>query len=63
MAPAPVLAQPKEDAAPVPSTSALSLCPRGQPVVVARTQLSVPGGLNPEVLECVLPGSGTRVSW
>ncbi|NXD73019.1 ITA2B protein, partial [Eolophus roseicapillus] len=36
---------------------------RGQPVVVARTQLSVPDGLNPEVLECVLPGFGTRVSW
>ncbi|XP_065555326.1 integrin alpha-IIb isoform X2 [Lathamus discolor] len=35
---------------------------RGQPVVVARTQLSVPDGLNPEVLECVLPGFGTRVS-
>ncbi|NXJ85536.1 ITA2B protein, partial [Trogon melanurus] len=35
----------------------------GQPVVVARTQLSVPDGLNPEVLECVLPGSGARVSW
>uniref|UniRef100_A0A8C6JCX1 Integrin alpha-IIb n=1 Tax=Melopsittacus undulatus TaxID=13146 RepID=A0A8C6JCX1_MELUD len=35
---------------------------RGQPVVVARTQLSVPDGLNPEVLECVLPGSSTRVS-
>ncbi|NXN65461.1 ITA2B protein, partial [Himantopus himantopus] len=36
---------------------------RGQPVVVARTQLSVPDGLNPELLACVLPGSGTRVSW
>ncbi|NXX53994.1 ITA2B protein, partial [Scopus umbretta] len=36
---------------------------RGQPVVVARTQLSVPDGLNPELLGCVLPGSGTRVSW
>ncbi|XP_014816355.1 PREDICTED: integrin alpha-IIb-like [Calidris pugnax] len=35
---------------------------RGQPVVVARTRLSVPDGLNPEVLECVLPGSETRVS-
>ncbi|KAM9520726.1 integrin alpha-IIb [Guaruba guarouba] len=35
---------------------------RGQPVVVARTQLSVPDGLNPEVLECVLPGFGSRVS-
>ncbi|NXK13643.1 ITA2B protein, partial [Herpetotheres cachinnans] len=35
----------------------------GQPVVVARTQLSVPDGLNPEVLDCVLPGSGARVSW
>ncbi|KAM9215014.1 LOW QUALITY PROTEIN: integrin alpha-IIb [Leptosomus discolor] len=31
----------------------------GQPVVVARTQLSVPDGLNPEVLDCVLPGSTT----
>ncbi|NXP18503.1 ITA2B protein, partial [Scytalopus superciliaris] len=36
---------------------------RGQPVVVARTQLSVPDGLNPEVLDCVLPDSGTPVSW
>ncbi|NXQ89747.1 ITA2B protein, partial [Nyctibius grandis] len=36
---------------------------RGQPVVVARTHLSVPDGLNPEVLACVLPESGTRVSW
>ncbi|NXF40798.1 ITA2B protein, partial [Nyctibius bracteatus] len=36
---------------------------RGQPVVVARTQLSVPDGLNPEVLDCVLPESSTRVSW
>ncbi|NWY59368.1 ITA2B protein, partial [Chionis minor] len=36
---------------------------RGQPVVVARTQLSVPDGLNPELLACVLPGSGSRVSW
>ncbi|NXK19340.1 ITA2B protein, partial [Arenaria interpres] len=35
---------------------------RGQPVVVARTRLSVPDGLNPEVLECVLPGSETLVS-
>ncbi|PKU27402.1 integrin alpha-iib [Limosa lapponica baueri] len=35
----------------------------GQPVVVARTQLSVPDGLNPEVLECVLPDSDTPVSW
>ncbi|XP_064895887.1 integrin alpha-IIb [Columba livia] len=35
---------------------------RGQPVVVARTQLSVPDGLNPEILACVLPGSSTRVS-
>uniref|UniRef100_A0A8D0FSF6 Integrin subunit alpha 2b n=1 Tax=Strix occidentalis caurina TaxID=311401 RepID=A0A8D0FSF6_STROC len=34
----------------------------GQPVVVARTQLSVPDGLNPELLECVLPGSSARVS-
>ncbi|NXW82223.1 ITA2B protein, partial [Alopecoenas beccarii] len=36
---------------------------RGQPVVVARAQLSVPDGLNPEILACVLPGTGTRVSW
>ncbi|NXD88751.1 ITA2B protein, partial [Halcyon senegalensis] len=36
---------------------------RGQPVVVARTQLTVPDGLNPEVLACVLPLSGARVSW
>ncbi|XP_075299723.1 integrin alpha-IIb isoform X2 [Opisthocomus hoazin] len=35
---------------------------RGQPVVVARAQLSVPDGLHPEVLDCVLPESGTRVS-
>ncbi|XP_068775368.1 integrin alpha-IIb isoform X2 [Struthio camelus] len=35
---------------------------RGQPVVVARTQLSVPDGLNPEEQTCVLPGSGTRLS-
>ncbi|XP_054080584.1 LOW QUALITY PROTEIN: integrin alpha-IIb [Rissa tridactyla] len=34
----------------------------GQPVVVARTQLSVPDGLNPELMACVLPGSLTRVS-
>ncbi|NXY80693.1 ITA2B protein, partial [Glareola pratincola] len=36
---------------------------QGQPVVVARAQLSVPDGLNPEVTACVLPGSGARVSW
>ncbi|NXT33579.1 ITA2B protein, partial [Pelecanoides urinatrix] len=36
---------------------------RGQPVVVARTQLSVPDGLNPKLLACVLPDSGARVSW
>ncbi|NWV59989.1 ITA2B protein, partial [Malurus elegans] len=36
---------------------------RGLPVVVARTQLSVPDGLNPEVLDCVLPDSSVRVSW
>ncbi|KAF1657770.1 Integrin alpha-IIb, partial [Aptenodytes patagonicus] len=36
---------------------------RGQPVVVARTQLSVPDGLNPKILACVLPGSGAHVSW
>ncbi|NWX75677.1 ITA2B protein, partial [Alca torda] len=35
----------------------------GQPVVVARAQLSVPDGLKPEVMACVLPGSGARVSW
>ncbi|KAM6042838.1 LOW QUALITY PROTEIN: integrin alpha-IIb [Theristicus caerulescens] len=35
---------------------------QGQPVVVARTQLSVPDGLNPETLACVLPGSSARVS-
>ncbi|XP_074973401.1 integrin alpha-IIb [Phalacrocorax aristotelis] len=34
----------------------------GQPVVVAQTQLSVPDGLNPEILTCVLPDSGARVS-
>ncbi|KAM6042422.1 integrin alpha-IIb isoform 2-T2 [Chlamydotis macqueenii] len=34
----------------------------GQPVVVARAQLSVPDGLNPELLACVLPGSSARVS-
>ncbi|NWS12583.1 ITA2B protein, partial [Pachyramphus minor] len=37
--------------------------PATPPVVVAHTQLSVPDGLNPEVLDCVLPDSGTRVSW
>ncbi|NWH66380.1 ITA2B protein, partial [Geococcyx californianus] len=36
---------------------------QGQPVVVARTQLSVPDRLNPNILACVLPGSGARVSW
>ncbi|XP_030321602.1 integrin alpha-IIb [Calypte anna] len=35
---------------------------RGQPVVVAQAQLSVPDGLNPKVLDCVLPDSGARVS-
>uniref|UniRef100_A0A8U8C3E9 Uncharacterized protein n=1 Tax=Geospiza parvula TaxID=87175 RepID=A0A8U8C3E9_GEOPR len=29
----------------------------GLPVVVARTQLSVPDGLNPEILDCSLPNS------
>ncbi|NXN24174.1 ITA2B protein, partial [Nycticryphes semicollaris] len=53
---------------PVPSQvpwhlSSVPCVPRGQPVVVARTKLSVPDGLNPKVLECVLPGSGTNVSW
>lgn len=41
----------------------MSPCPRGLPVVVAQTQLSVPDGLNPEILDCVLPDSGVRVSW
>ncbi|NXW66478.1 ITA2B protein, partial [Eurystomus gularis] len=36
---------------------------RGQPVVVARTQLSVPDGLNPKILACVLPVSNAHVSW
>ncbi|NWS64027.1 ITA2B protein, partial [Chunga burmeisteri] len=36
---------------------------RGQPVVVAWTQLSVPNGLNPKLLACVLPGSDAHVSW
>ncbi|NXE12832.1 ITA2B protein, partial [Lophotis ruficrista] len=36
---------------------------RGQPVVVAQAQLSVPDGLNPELLACILPGSSARVSW
>ncbi|NXA76437.1 ITA2B protein, partial [Thryothorus ludovicianus] len=36
---------------------------QGLPVVVAQTQLSVPNGLNPEILDCVLPDSGVRVSW
>ncbi|NWZ86793.1 ITA2B protein, partial [Poecile atricapillus] len=35
----------------------------GLPVVVARTQLSVPDGLNPENLNCDLPSSGLQVSW
>ncbi|KAM6399143.1 integrin alpha-IIb [Rhynochetos jubatus] len=34
----------------------------GQPVVVAQAQLSVPDGLNPELLACELPSSHTRVS-
>ncbi|NXV85550.1 ITA2B protein, partial [Calonectris borealis] len=46
-----------------PGTSTLSPYPRGQPVVVARTQLIVPDGLNPKLLACVLPDSGARVSW
>ncbi|NXN12455.1 ITA2B protein, partial [Indicator maculatus] len=46
-----------------PGTSALPLCPRGLPVVVARTRLSVPDGLNPKTLACVLPTSGAHVSW
>ncbi|NXB61731.1 ITA2B protein, partial [Struthidea cinerea] len=36
---------------------------QGLPVVVAQTQLSVPDGLNPEVLDCVLPDSSVHVSW
>ncbi|NXP37538.1 ITA2B protein, partial [Leiothrix lutea] len=36
---------------------------QGLPVVVAQTQLSVPDGLNPETLDCVLPDSSVRVSW
>ncbi|NWT12627.1 ITA2B protein, partial [Vireo altiloquus] len=36
---------------------------QGLPVVVAQTQLSVPDGLNPEVLDCFLPYSIVRVSW
>ncbi|NXC65042.1 ITA2B protein, partial [Aleadryas rufinucha] len=36
---------------------------QGLPVVVTQTQLSVPDGLNPEVLDCVLPDSSVRVSW
>ncbi|NXU00726.1 ITA2B protein, partial [Buphagus erythrorhynchus] len=46
-----------------PGTSAKSPCPRGLPVVVAQTQLSVPDGLNPEILDCDLPDSSVRVSW
>uniref|UniRef100_A0A8C3NAH8 Integrin alpha-2 domain-containing protein n=1 Tax=Geospiza parvula TaxID=87175 RepID=A0A8C3NAH8_GEOPR len=34
----------------------------GLPVVVARTQLSVPDGLNPEILDCSLPNSSVPVS-
>uniref|UniRef100_A0A8C9MZ26 Integrin subunit alpha 2b n=1 Tax=Serinus canaria TaxID=9135 RepID=A0A8C9MZ26_SERCA len=43
-------------------TSAMSPCPRGLPVVVARTQLSVPDGLNPEILNYFLPDSGGHCS-
>ncbi|NWZ38474.1 ITA2B protein, partial [Brachypodius atriceps] len=43
--------------------AATTLPPLGLPVVVAQTQLSVPDGLNPETLDCVLPGSSVRVSW
>ncbi|NXH41420.1 ITA2B protein, partial [Dicaeum eximium] len=46
-----------------PGTSAMSPCLRGLPVVVAQTQLSVPDGLNPEILDCVLPDYSVRVSW
>ncbi|NXY11084.1 ITA2B protein, partial [Pteruthius melanotis] len=35
---------------------------QGLPVVVVQTQMSVPDGLNPEVLDCVL-SSSIRVSW
>ncbi|NWY32790.1 ITA2B protein, partial [Pheucticus melanocephalus] len=35
----------------------------GLPVVVARTQLSVPDGLNPEILDCSLPSTSVPVSW
>lgn len=35
---------------------------QGLPVVVARTQLSVPDGLNPEILNYFLPDSGVHVS-
>ncbi|NWI46712.1 ITA2B protein, partial [Picathartes gymnocephalus] len=35
----------------------------GLPVVVAQIQLSVPDGLNPEALDCVLPDSRVHVSW
>ncbi|NXF27196.1 ITA2B protein, partial [Rhodinocichla rosea] len=35
----------------------------GLPVVVARTRLSVPDGLNPEILDCSLPNSSIPVSW
>ncbi|XP_031456856.1 integrin alpha-IIb isoform X3 [Phasianus colchicus] len=35
---------------------------RARPVVVAQAQLSVPSGLNPQVMECVLPGSDSRVT-
>ncbi|KAM4884298.1 integrin alpha-IIb isoform 1-T1 [Sylvia borin] len=35
---------------------------QGLPVVVAKTQLSAPDGLNPETLDCVLPDSSVRVS-
>ncbi|XP_014740263.1 PREDICTED: integrin alpha-IIb [Sturnus vulgaris] len=35
---------------------------QGLPVVVAQTQLSVPDGLNPEILDCDLPDSSVRVS-
>ncbi|NXO96039.1 ITA2B protein, partial [Certhia brachydactyla] len=36
---------------------------QGLPVVVAQTRLSVPDGLNPEILGCILPNSSVHVSW
>ncbi|NXN82167.1 ITA2B protein, partial [Bombycilla garrulus] len=36
---------------------------QGLPVVVAQTQLRVPDGLNPEILDCVLPDSSVAGNW